>query len=741
MTTIVYRYGLLPPTENAATVREQMRLAHKYQNDLVAIERHRRESWSRMRERYVPGLAEAEEALAKWDAELKRIRDLTPKKRKDTYSKTRQKTREMPSPENKAAERAAAAQRKAARETLKPLKAAFAEMIGPASREYERRRIERCSDPDPTKDNPDRRKAKPAVIVGQQIPRLRAEMLAEAEWHSAWKESVALDVEADAKWDAVKASCGVYSGTQALVVDAVVQAIGDAMPGLPNFQRWCGEGSVGVQVHQKGQKPKGSKDVPMTVPEFLNGTGNAKNWLHSTARGVETRPPHSNPSVEAARRRNAERRANSKRGNTRELRDLHVRVDSTDSGEPVMATFPMVMHRPLPPNAIIKRVVVQCRKIGPREEWYCCLTVATEGLLRDPAPTCGGAVAVEIGWRTVPLDPHPKRPGVPRVGVQVARYLTTGGRAEPLVIDLTGLRKADELRSIREKNFNEARAALVDWLRENTVPEWMRALTVKRGSDLPSEAQAIAYLEQWKSQGRLAGLCLRMAAEGFGGDAAAYAKLREHLRSTRHRGDTAAVEAVNVWRAETGLFDGEAGAMAARMETWRYHDNHLWRWESDQRKKTERMRQDTYRVFAAKLASEHPRLLVSDAVYSEMARRPDVDGERTNETAERNRQGSAPGALREALVAAFKARGGEVMKVSAAGLSTTCPDCGSCDPGQRDNVGRMCRCVACQAEHDIDDTALLNMLRLGGETAAVVDIKTARKTIKDAIEGDSHAAE
>lgn len=54
----------------------------------------------------------------------------------------------------------------------------------------------------------------------------------------------------------------------------------------------------------------------------------------------------------------------------------------------------------------------------------------------------------------------------------------------------------------------------------------------------------------------------------------------------------------------------------------------------------------------------------------------------------------------------------------------------------------MCRCVACQAEHDIDDTALLNMLRVGGETAAVVDIKRARKEIKDAIEqGESHAAE
>ncbi len=38
----VYRYGLRPPTENEALVREQMHLAHKYRNVLTEIERGRR---------------------------------------------------------------------------------------------------------------------------------------------------------------------------------------------------------------------------------------------------------------------------------------------------------------------------------------------------------------------------------------------------------------------------------------------------------------------------------------------------------------------------------------------------------------------------------------------------------------------------------------------------------------------------------------------------------------------------
>ena len=42
MATIVYQYGLLPPTRNAELVNDQMRLAHRYRNVLVEIERDRR---------------------------------------------------------------------------------------------------------------------------------------------------------------------------------------------------------------------------------------------------------------------------------------------------------------------------------------------------------------------------------------------------------------------------------------------------------------------------------------------------------------------------------------------------------------------------------------------------------------------------------------------------------------------------------------------------------------------------
>ena len=60
----VYRYGLLPPHENAELVREQMRLAHKYRNTLVEIERKRRSDLRALASAH-PALSTLEDAANK----------------------------------------------------------------------------------------------------------------------------------------------------------------------------------------------------------------------------------------------------------------------------------------------------------------------------------------------------------------------------------------------------------------------------------------------------------------------------------------------------------------------------------------------------------------------------------------------------------------------------------------------------------------------------------------------------
>lgn len=634
MKILVYRFGLLPPTTNAEAVREQMRLANRYKNDLVSLERPRRAK-SRELELKAGDMEALKRAVDEAKAEVvEATRAL-----KAARSSTRSRSETQGMRDRAATSRAA----------LKLARARWSEAR--------------------------RRPKDPEIIESFGAIKRETGKAGNAIYRDTYKP------------------LGLYWGTRAVVDEAIKAAskeplYADGEPCDPAFRRWDGTGRLGIQVHQKGTGGKG-----LSVAEFMSGTGDAGAWLYSSSRGDGPTTPAKSPAVEAARARNAARRAAALAaggGNTTERRCLHMRIGTDAEGEPIFASWPMVMHRPLPPAAILKRAVVHCRKIGPRPEWSCTLTVAVEGPLKAPAPADGGVVAVDIGWLAVPG------------GVQVARTLDAKGLSRTLVIDLGGLRFADELRGTRERNFNVARAEFVAWLRDHDMPEWMRLRTVKRGTACPSKAQALAYIESWKSPGKL-----RSLARGW--------------RENRFEGDAAAFEA---------------------LEAWRYHDVHLWHYEASQRKKAERRRQDTYRKFAASLGSAYTKLVVTDAKYDELARRPRAEAKPTNDTATKNRQGVAPGALRLELEQAFTSRGGEAERVTCKGLSITCPACGSCEPSQKDEAAHAIDCLSCNASFDLDEAMCLNILKTASDPTVVDGIIERRKRLGELLRGKGqHAAE
>src|SRR5271170_5225785 len=89
LTRLVYKFGLLPPVENADEVRHQMRLSNRYRNDLTAIEIGRRdaireiESKTGSIETLSLALAEAKEIVENVRKEIKRGRAKT-KSRSET---------------------------------------------------------------------------------------------------------------------------------------------------------------------------------------------------------------------------------------------------------------------------------------------------------------------------------------------------------------------------------------------------------------------------------------------------------------------------------------------------------------------------------------------------------------------------------------------------------------------------------------------------------------------------------
>lgn len=75
MGTRVYQYGLLPPTEAADRVREQILLGHRFRNLLTEIECHRRNAFRECYRTALPRLVDLEAAWYAADADVKRVND------------------------------------------------------------------------------------------------------------------------------------------------------------------------------------------------------------------------------------------------------------------------------------------------------------------------------------------------------------------------------------------------------------------------------------------------------------------------------------------------------------------------------------------------------------------------------------------------------------------------------------------------------------------------------------------
>ena len=341
------------------------------------------------------------------------------------------------------------------------------------------------------------------------------------------------------------------------------------------------------------------------------------------------------------------------------FKSLHVRVGSADDRSPIWAVFPMVMHRAIPEGSVIKRASVHLRMIGPREEWTASITVQ----IADNAPreSCGtGVVAVDLGWRMM------------NDRLRVAYWGGRGlGSGHELALDtrtIEGLRKASAIQAVRSRNLDTILALLVPWLR-----------AARDGGTLPSWAKRdVDTMHGWKSQERLQ-------------------RFVRHWAKNRWEGDEAHYEAA---------------------EAWRYQDFHLWQYERGQAVGSLRNRREIYRVFAAKLARTYGVLAIEDFDLSSVARNP-VAGEAdsSNENARSNRHLAATSELRGALVSAFAARGGVVVKIPAADTTRCCHACKSIElfDAARD-VMHICR--GCGAAWDQDDNARMNLIRLYDEQSS-----------------------
>lgn len=451
-----------------------------------------------------------------------------------------------------------------------------------------------------------------------------------------------------------RAHCGVYWGTYLLIEESVDRArkmplYDGTAPNDPRFRRWENEGRIGVQV-QGGLPVDRVHDATNRIIRI--DPIDPRAWDPSAGRGER-------------------RRALGKVRDGTQAR-LHVRVGS-DGRDPVWASFPIVMHRPLPPGATIKRASVALRRVHDREIWTVDLTIDVAA--PEPSVANAHAVGVDIGWRKM-------EDGSVRVGYAVGTDGWTLDARLP-ADHMRRVEKCRDLASIRAKNFDAAREALAAWMERPEIAEILPAWLVT----------STRNLRAWRSIARLSSV-------------------------------------VRAW--EAARFTGDDGAYAPIHAWWR-QEEHLRFWECFQRRSVLNRQIDVFRNIGATLGRRYGTVVFESFDLRTFARQPAAEAPAENETARTNRQAVGVSRFREIVGTAFRTRGGSVVKEPAVDTTRTCHAClAAAAFDAASEVERTC--PSCGVRWDQDENAARNLLRSFRESC---ERSGAAKTSEVAREGEN----
>ena len=441
--------------------------------------------------------------------------------------------------------------------------------------------------------------------------------------------------------------CNVYWGTY-LLIEAAVEASAKKLPLFedPKFKRWEDTGQIGVS----------DQDGFISANIFnANNTCIKIDQVDDSAFYSEKR---------------SERRVKCKT-------NLHVRVGSTTkdekgkgAGKPIFATFPMTMHRPLPEGSTIRGVKINLKKVGNYQEWSADFIVDMTKVL-EPTDKAKGEVCLDIGWRDMTDSNSNKyfRMGKTRDYQDLVEEIKTNS---DIVADI---KKASDIRSIRDKNFDKIKGQLQTFIKNNDVPEWLK-----------TKAQ---YVHLWKSNKKLIAIAKYWQNNRFAGD--------EKIFGDKCYFDKQAKKLVND-HGITGYI---------------YHDNHLYNWECCQRSKALKHRKEEYRKIAAKLSAKYKTLILEDFNISDVSKKPEADAKEDMAKARSNKTIGAPSELKEALVNAFTQHKGNVLFVNPKNTSANCNNCGEYQ--KLDSSDFIHTCTKCKKSYDREDNATANIMKLWRE--------------------------
>ena len=311
------------------------------------------------------------------------------------------------------------------------------------------------------------------------------------------------------------------------------------------------------------------------------------------------------------------------------------------SGERRTVTWPMIMHRPIPQDCLIKEVVVTRRKVGPSWRWQVTFTCTRFVEMPSERTATSQIVAVDLGWRRLPE------------GIRVATVLRNDNAPADFIIlpayILDGFALIENLQSERATMKNNIVAWLknLDW---TTAPE---ALTVH----LPALQDA-----RFTSAARIASLAI-------------------------------------AWRSHQG-WNPEG---CRRLERWRLDDKRLWLWEANQREKLLARRTDLYRRLSCEIVENADTVIINQLEIAKMSRLLSPEGKENplSKAARRNRTIAAPSDLKKWIEIQARKIGAEVSIHETENWA--CHSCGAITvPEKPDNLQQTCAHCGITWDQDVN---------------------------------------
>lgn len=681
----VYEYGALLPSQGEALLDEQIRLGHEYHTQIVAVERARMVA----HDLAVCSMPETQRLRAEADALEEQIR-LRRTELKTERSSTRTTNLVL------------AGQISQLEDTLKATLVA----LGKAKRPFWGA-VKQASQFFSSRSKmwkQQAREAKAEGVPAREIAAMKLTFKAEtqtavvdfmrenqpAEVFTAWQLRHRADLEADAKRNALYNESPLLWGSKlhfdGAVEDAVKAVTGQrkakrarrltARPQLPRFPEFNGSGVVVIQL-QNG----------LTVSELFGGE--------------DTRLRLSTPDYSKKKKPTI---------------DLSFRIGSDESRRPVWAQLPIVLHRRLPKDGVLKWARLQRWSDGPaftltrngrtvknwrwniqfileapsfQEEYY-----APNEVVPPSVPKLRLArkksIAIDLGWRR-----HDAGAALPYI--RLGYWKDSEGQSAELRVPAgvpERLDYANSLRATKDSNFNAMKTRLKAWLASmETVPEWLR-----------EECKSLSH---WREAGRLVRLHSRWTAERFEGDAAPVLWIPP-WREAAYTSKSQLVQGVPVksLRVEMSIVEW--------LTEWRRQDEHLWTWEARQARKARLHRREQYRILAKRLALEYQTITIEALDLTDFASypKPEEGPVREDESSRRLRTQASPSEFRSALVHAAHKYGAECVEVDPKNTTQMCAACGHLNQwNTKPKIKHTC--AGCGVEWDQDKNAALNIERRG----------------------------